>query len=94
MRTELFMKVTSKTHEVVYRSGSLELVAVDILGPLLKMYTGNHFIVVIMDRYYKLKRAVFMTKDVVPKVASIYSEHLVITYIISTFPWRIKAFKS
>lgn len=66
-------------------SGPFELVAMHILGPLQKSKSGNQYVIGITERYYKLKRAITVTKETEPHVAAIFNYNWVIPYGIRTY---------
>lgn len=57
----------------------------DILGPLPKMSHANPIIVVIMDRYSKLTRAILTPKPTAIYFPIIFLDHWVMPYGITTF---------
>lgn len=59
-------------------SGPLELIAIDILGPLTRTKYGNRLIIVMSDRDTKLARTIPVTKITAPKAAKVVLEDWII----------------
>lgn len=60
--------------------GTLEFIAVDILGALPKMHSGHQYVLVFSDCYMILKRAIPMTKGASTYAASVFVEQWIIPY--------------
>ena len=58
----------------------LEFVAIDILGELLRTPRGNRFLLVILDRFSKLARAVPLKRITAFEVAKAFVRHWVLVY--------------
>lgn len=56
-------------------TGTLDEIAIDLLGPLLKTRNENQFIIVITVRYSKLTGAVPISKTSVPYITSVMLNH-------------------
>lgn len=56
---------------------ALTFVAIDILGPLQNIETGNKHMVVITDRYCKLNEVIPTTKTMASRIANIFMEYWV-----------------
>lgn len=73
-RLQLFMAV-----------GPLDVVAMDILGPLLKTQQGNQYIVMITDKYSKLTRAIPNSKILSTHMSNIFLDHWIIPFGIPSY---------
>ena len=63
--------------------GSVEDIAIDLLGPFPKTKNRNQFIAVITDRYSKLTRAVPMRKTTATLMAAMFLNNWILPYGIS-----------
>lgn len=63
-------------------NGSLEFVAIDILGPLPRTSSSNKFVFIITYMYSKVKRAVPTTNITSTQAANIFLNHWAIPYSI------------
>lgn len=64
-------------------TGPLYFVSIDILGPFPKTKSGNHFLVVMLNKLSKLTKAIAMIKKVVTTVLSIFINDWVANFSIS-----------
>lgn len=62
----------------------LESVAILILGYILKMSSGNHYVLVTTWYYKKLTTAIYVTKVASTNIASVFVDHLIMSYELST----------
>jgi transposase InsO family protein len=60
--------------------GPLESVAMDILGPLLRTKHGNIFLLVIADRYSKVKKTIPLRTVTALSVSRAFCDHLAYVY--------------
>lgn len=66
--------------KLFFPDGPLEYVAMDTLGLLSKAKQGNQFVVVMIDQYTKLKKAIPTSKTKSMTVAPIFLEHWVANF--------------
>lgn len=69
-----------KGMELFPESGTLEFVAIDILGPLPVTKLGNGLVLVMNDRLPKLKRSIPMETTTALKVAEQFEDQWIIPY--------------
>lgn len=63
----------------------LEFLAMDIVEPFLKTVQGNQNILVIMDPYFKLARAVLKSKMTIMHVTNLYRDQWIIPHGIPSY---------
>lgn len=63
----------------------MELVAMDMLGPLPTTLNGIQFVVVLTDRYSKVTRAVSTARKTGTHIASTFMDNWIIPYVISDY---------
>lgn len=65
-------------------SGTLQLVSMDIPGPLLNIWNGNHYVLVMKSCYLKLAKAVPTFKLIASPIASLLIDGWIMPYDIPT----------
>lgn len=68
--------------QLLAAGGPLKLATMDILQPLPKKLNGSQFMLVVTDRYWKLTRAVQMSKMTASHIASLFMDYWEIPYRI------------
>lgn len=63
-----------------FPAGSLEFLAIDILGPLQQTMTDNRYIEVMTNRFPKLTKAITTSKITTIVLATIFIEHWVMNF--------------
>lgn len=65
--------------------GPLEFMAIDIRGPLPKTLSGNQFVQIMPNRFYKLTKAVSNFRTIASHIASLLMDNWVVPYEIPEY---------
>lgn len=76
----------SKLH-LLLRHVSLELMAMNILGPLLKKSIKNHFLMEMTDRYSKLTGASLPVKTTASQIVTVLFDQCFMSYVLPSYFW-------
>lgn len=71
-------------------AGSLQFVAMDVLGPKLKKNDGTQFVIVVIYRYSKLKKAILAAEKTAMQIATEFLDHGFVLYGAPSFLQGIK----